>query len=130
MPPHLRDVDAAIARTVPAWKRREGVTEIRKLTLASIAAARDTIYLENQYFTAPVIAEALARRLAEPEGPEIVLISAGRSPSWFDQLTMDRTRTLAHDYAHRAKSCLTNHQDSEYARALLTLPDFILDREN
>jgi octaprenyl-diphosphate synthase len=43
---------------------------------------------------------------------------------------LDRTRTLAHDYARRAKSCLTNHHDSEYARALLTLPDFILDREN
>jgi octaprenyl-diphosphate synthase len=43
---------------------------------------------------------------------------------------LDRTRTLAHDYANRAKACLNNHQDSEYSRALMTLPDFILDREN
>ena len=41
-----------------------------------------------------MIAEALARRLAEPDGPEVVFISAERSPSWFDRLTMDRTRTL------------------------------------
>ena len=32
-------------------------------------------------------------RLAEPEGPEVVLISTGASPSWFDQLTMDRARS-------------------------------------
>ena len=42
---------------------------------------------------------------------------------------LDRVRTLAHDYARRAKASLDGH-DSEYARALLTLPDFILDREN
>jgi len=41
-----------------------------------------------------MIAEAIARRLAEPEGPEVVFISAEHSPSWFDRLTMDRTRTL------------------------------------
>jgi hypothetical protein len=39
-------------------------------------------------------------------------------------------RTLAHDYARRAKTCLNGRNDSEYARALLTVPDFILDREN
>jgi len=39
-----------------------------------------------------VIGEALATRLAEPEGPEIVLVSTEHSPSYFDQMTMDRTR--------------------------------------
>jgi octaprenyl-diphosphate synthase len=43
---------------------------------------------------------------------------------------LDRTRNLAHDYARRAKSCINGAGDSEYARALRTLPDFILDREN
>ena len=42
---------------------------------------------------------------------------------------LDRVRSLAHDYARRAKACL-NGSDSEYARALLTVPDFILEREN
>ncbi|MDP3854891.1 phospholipase D-like domain-containing protein [Phenylobacterium sp.] len=93
IPAHLRDVQVAIARTEPGWKGRPAVEEIRSLTLLSIAAAKSTIYLENQYFTAPSIAEALAVRLAEPDGPEVVLISTGQSPSWFDQLTMDRARS-------------------------------------
>jgi phosphatidylserine/phosphatidylglycerophosphate/cardiolipin synthase-like enzyme len=82
----------AIARTEPEWRGWPLVDEIRQLTLASIAEARHTIYLENQYFTAPVITEALAARLAEPDGPQVVLVSTGRAPSWFDQLTMDRAR--------------------------------------
>jgi phosphatidylserine/phosphatidylglycerophosphate/cardiolipin synthase-like enzyme len=92
VPAQLRDVEVAIARTEPEWKRRPQVDEIRQLTLTSIAEARRTIYLENQYFTSPVITEALAARLAEPDGPQVVLVSTGRAPSWFDQLTMDRAR--------------------------------------
>ncbi len=56
------------------------------------ARATTCIYMENQYFTSEVIAAALAARLAEPKGPEVVLVSTQHSPSYFDQLTMDRTR--------------------------------------
>ena len=43
---------------------------------------------------------------------------------------LDRARQLACDYASRAKSCLNGWTDSEYGRALLTLPDFILERDS
>ncbi|WP_240609577.1 phospholipase D-like domain-containing protein [Phenylobacterium deserti] len=92
VPAALHGVDVAIARTEPKWKGRPTVDEIRRLILTSIAEAKDTIYLENQYFTSPLITEALAQRLGEPDGPQVVLISTGRAPSWFDQVTMDRTR--------------------------------------
>ncbi|MGZ3402032.1 MAG: phospholipase D-like domain-containing protein [Phenylobacterium sp.] len=92
VPPALLDVEVGIARTVPTWKRQAEIDEIRHLTLAAIAAARRTIYLENQYFTSPLVTEALAARLADPDGPEVVLISTGHAPSWFDHLTMDRAR--------------------------------------
>ena len=92
LPPDLEDVEVGFARTFPAWREFPEINEIEKLHLASIRSARHSIYLENQYFTSPVIGEALAARLAEPEGPEVVLISTEHSPSYFDQLTMDRTR--------------------------------------
>lgn len=94
VPAHLQDIDVGIARSEPAWRNRPAVEEISRLTIASILSARETIYLENQYFTSPLIAEAVAARLAEPNGPEVVLISTGQSPSWFDQLTMDRMRSV------------------------------------
>ena len=90
--PALLDVPVAIARTEPAWHGRPLVDEWQALALRSIAQVRHTLYLENQYFTSPIIAEALAKRLAEPNGPQIVLISTEHSPSYFDKLTMDRTR--------------------------------------
>jgi octaprenyl-diphosphate synthase len=43
---------------------------------------------------------------------------------------LDRTRNLAHEYAYRAKACLNGNAASECGRALLTVPDFILDRES
>ena len=92
--PHVENTSVAIVRTEPAWRGRPLVDEWEKLTHASIAGARRCLYLENQYFTAPDIAEAIARRLAEPDGPEIILVSTERSPSWFDRLTMDRTRSM------------------------------------
>jgi octaprenyl-diphosphate synthase len=43
---------------------------------------------------------------------------------------LDRARRLAQDCAERAKACVSSNKDSEFARALMTLPDFILEREN
>ena len=90
--PILRGASIGISRTMPAWRDEPPVREIEQLTLASIASAKSTIYMENQYFTSPLVAEAIAARLAEPAGPEVVLISTQHSPSYFDQMTMDRTR--------------------------------------
>jgi geranylgeranyl pyrophosphate synthase len=42
---------------------------------------------------------------------------------------LTRARSLAHEYARRAKACINGNGDSECGRALMTLPDFILDRE-
>jgi phosphatidylserine/phosphatidylglycerophosphate/cardiolipin synthase-like enzyme len=89
----LHDVEVAIARTEPAWGGREEVREVEALHLDSIRQARRSIYLENQYFASPVVAEALAARLAEPDGPDVALISSLNSPSYFDRLTMDWARS-------------------------------------
>jgi octaprenyl-diphosphate synthase len=43
---------------------------------------------------------------------------------------LDRTRAAAHDFARRAKACLNGNATSDFGRALLTVPDFILERDN
>ena len=72
--------------------------------------------------------ELVARVLEEKEfdsvRPETIVALVQESGA------LDRARNLAHEYARHAKACLNGHGDSEYARALLTLPDFILEREN
>lgn len=90
--PDFQDTPVAIARTEPRHGGRAEVRENERLHVESIRRAKRLIYMENQYFTSPVIAAALAERLAEPEGPEVVLVSTGRSPSWFDSMTMDTAR--------------------------------------
>jgi phosphatidylserine/phosphatidylglycerophosphate/cardiolipin synthase-like enzyme len=92
--PDLYEVPAAIARTEPCWRGRLGALECERLHLEAITEARRLIYLENQYITSPAIAEALARRLMAPEGPEVVIVSTAKSPSWFDQATMDTARAV------------------------------------
>ncbi|MDP3800723.1 phospholipase D-like domain-containing protein [Brevundimonas sp.] len=91
--PDMRKTPVAIARTEPAAGGRAEVRENEALHLDAIRRARKLIYYENQYFTSPVIAAALAERLAEDDGPEIVLVSTGTSPSWFDRITMDTARS-------------------------------------
>lgn len=95
VPPDLIGRQVALVRTHPAWKDMPEVTEGLKLHLAAIASARRCIYLENQYLAAPTVVAALARRLAEPDGPEVVTIGPSASPSTFDRLTMDSARMAA-----------------------------------
>jgi phosphatidylserine/phosphatidylglycerophosphate/cardiolipin synthase-like enzyme len=94
IPPGFTDIDAGISRTGAAWRRYDQVRENEALHVASIRAAEACIYMENQYFTSPLIAAELAARLKEPDGPEVILISTEHSPSYFDQMTMDRTRLI------------------------------------
>jgi len=72
--------------------------------------------------------ELVARVLEEKEfnsvRPETIVSLVHESGA------LERARNLAQDYAQRAKACLNGRPDSDYARALATLPDFILEREN
>jgi phosphatidylserine/phosphatidylglycerophosphate/cardiolipin synthase-like enzyme len=95
-------VPVGVVRSVPADRGKPGVRQTAALSLTAIAAAQRLIYLENQYFTAAPIREALARRLMEPDGPEIVLICTDRSPSYFDRATMDSTRDV---FIARLRAC-------------------------
>jgi len=84
----IADAEVAIARTEPAYQGSQGVAEVRQLHLDALAAARDRIFMENQYFSSNAIGSALAERLREPRGPEAVLVSPRTESGWLEETTM------------------------------------------
>ncbi len=86
--PLARGTRVGISRTDPGGGDRREAREVEALFLDAIARARRIIYLESQYFASTAVARALAARLAEADGPEVVVINPVRSPSWLENAVM------------------------------------------
>jgi phosphatidylserine/phosphatidylglycerophosphate/cardiolipin synthase-like enzyme len=91
--PQFRDVDIGIARTLPVLDAAPGTHEIEALFVAQIAAAQRMIYMESQYFASRKVAEAIAQRLVEADGPEIVIVNPVTAQGWLEPLAMDTARS-------------------------------------
>jgi phospholipase D1/2 len=90
--PCLTETRVGIIRTLPAFKGRREVRETERLYCEAIAAAKESIYIENQYLTSIKIAHALQKSLKQEKGPEIVLVLPRESSGWLEQSTMDAIR--------------------------------------
>ena len=90
--PTFEGVDIAISRTRAEYEDNPEIREIEALYLDLIASAKRFIYAENQYFTSRKIGEAIARRMAEPDPPEIILIGPLKADGWLEQVAMDAAR--------------------------------------
>lgn len=88
----LHRVSVAIARTAPPFRGQAGTTEVSRLYVDMIAAARRWIYIENQYFTSEAVGDALAARLSEPSGPEVVVVLPYQTSGWIQESTMGALR--------------------------------------
>ena len=100
--PHFHDVSIAISRSSPASSRGAAILEVEATFLAGIAAARRHIFAESQYFASRRIAEAMADRLAEPGGPEIVLVTPVQSNGWLEPIAMDTARARLVEHMRHA----------------------------
>jgi phosphatidylserine/phosphatidylglycerophosphate/cardiolipin synthase-like enzyme len=98
---HFENVAVGIARTAPKMADCDEVIEIERLYLDQIARAERFIYAESQYFASRRIAEAIAKRLDEPDGPEIVLINPVAAQGWLEPLAMDTARARLYETLHR-----------------------------
>lgn len=96
--PLLTNIQIGVSRTEPAYHENAGVREIERFYLAAIASSRKYLYIESQYFASRCIALALAERLREPDGPEVVIINPDRARGWLEEAAMGRGRgrVLAH----------------------------------
>jgi phosphatidylserine/phosphatidylglycerophosphate/cardiolipin synthase-like enzyme len=112
-PPSLtarfHDMDIGIARTRPDMPDAPPIHEVEQLSLDLIASARRFIYAESQYFASRRVAEALGRRLEEPDGPEIVLVTPLSAQGWLEPIAMDTARA-------RLREALRHHDPHDRFR--------------
>jgi phospholipase D1/2 len=94
LPVSLTDVDVAVARTRAPMDNEPPIREVLELYLDMIAAAERIIYIENQYFTSDALGEALARRLVEPDGPEVLAVLRLSTQGWLEAPTMGTLRSV------------------------------------
>lgn len=90
--PDLENCTVAIAHTDPYSGKREGCREALRLTLDALQVARHHIYIENQYFASGKIGALLCRRLQEPDGPEIVILTSRSWHGLLERLVMGGNR--------------------------------------
>lgn len=90
--PDLRDIDVSIARTMPGSLLKRGIREIERLNEEALKSARRFIYIETQYLTCRRTGELLARRLGEPEGPEVTIVVPKESHGGLESIFMGGNR--------------------------------------
>ncbi len=94
--PDATEAPVGIARTIPEMEGTDGATEVADLSRAMIGAAHRWIYIENQYLTSAAVGSALAHRLGEEDGPEVVIVLPREEHGWLEQSSMGimRARVL------------------------------------
>ncbi len=90
--PVFNDVPVAIARTRGRNGDYEEIREIEALFIDLIKSARRSVYIETQYFASRVVAEAIAERLEESDGPEFVVVNPRTGETWLDEGVMGPSR--------------------------------------
>lgn len=88
----FEEIEVGIARTYATHEPWPAVREIERFHLDLIAAARDYLYFENQYFSSHRLARALADRLRETDGPEVIIVITRDAGGRLEESTMGLLR--------------------------------------
>lgn len=131
LPVDAEGVDVAIARTEPPFDEEPLINEIEQLYLAGIKSARRYIYIESQYLAAETICEALKARLAETDGPEIVIINPRDAESQLEDDAMhvlrerlvEELKRADHQNRFRIYFPVTKEGDPIYVHAKIMIID-------
>lgn len=86
--PDFREIAVGISRTEPADLERPEIREVETLFLDMIAAARRTIYIENQFLTCANVAQRLAEALQEQPNLEVLIVMPKTHNSWIGERAM------------------------------------------
>jgi phosphatidylserine/phosphatidylglycerophosphate/cardiolipin synthase-like enzyme len=98
--PDFTDVEVGIALTVPDMAGQDPRHEIEALYVDLIARTERLFYAESQYFASRKVAEAIGKRLREPDGPEFVIVNPTTAQGWLEPLAMDTARARLVEALH------------------------------
>jgi phosphatidylserine/phosphatidylglycerophosphate/cardiolipin synthase-like enzyme len=90
--PDFTDVEVGIALTVPEMADQAPRHHIEALYVDLINRTKRWFYAESQYFASRKVAEAIGKRLAEPDGPEFVIVHPTSAEGWLEPIAMDSAR--------------------------------------
>ena len=131
LPPTFQNIRLAIARTIPEMPDREPVFEIEQMYIDLVSRAKKWIYAESQYFASRRVAHAIARRLTEENGPEIVIVNPVSAEGWIEPIAMDSARARLIEALQRVDKygrfrvchALTKGGNEIYVHAKVTIVD-------
>jgi len=92
LPIDVEDVETGISLTYSQYKDYPASRQIEQLHLDLIHRAERYIYIENQYLSSHLIADAIIERLQEADGPEVVLILTYDTGGWLEEGTLGLLR--------------------------------------
>lgn len=117
--PEFTDVDVGIARTLSPFGDAPAVREVEELYLRSVAIARRSIYIENQYLTSDSLSAALCRRMTEEPRLEVVIVAPRDPKGWLEARSM---------WFGRARFCRCLQEAGVFDRVRLVHP-YVRDGE-
>ncbi len=92
-PMMMEDAEVTVVVTDPERPDRPAIRETEEWLIRAIRGARRTIFIENQFITSRAIGRALADRLAEPEGPEVVIVTLAHYKGLREEWTLGVARS-------------------------------------
>lgn len=90
VPKTFENIEVGITRITAS--PHEEPTPLEQLHLDLFAAARDLIFIENQYYSSRTLNKALAERLREKDGPVVVIILPRDTSGWLVESTIGLLR--------------------------------------
>lgn len=91
----IKQMILSFCRTQPKFKAQKRSRENFLLTLELLKTARRFVYIENQYLTSRKVRKQIEKRLADPHGPEIIVVLPKFPFGWLESITIAILQTRA-----------------------------------